>query len=101
MDCHKVRFRAVSHNSVRCLKILLKFFVNVYRCDPLARFPGNLPLFLHNRKEFCCLIGNCIKILLFLKASVTLKTSKTALLFGKFESTNISLLLLVRFQLVA
>ena len=42
--CHKVRFRAVSHNSVRCLKILLKFFVNVYRCDPLARFPGNLPL---------------------------------------------------------
>ena len=44
MDCHKVRFRAVSHNSVRCLKILLKFFVNVYRCDPLARFPGSLPL---------------------------------------------------------
>ena len=44
MNCHKVCFRAVSHNSVRCLKNLLKFFVNVDCCDPLARFPGSLPL---------------------------------------------------------
>ena len=44
MDCHDVQFRAVSHNSVRCLKILFKFFINAYRCDPFARFPGNLPI---------------------------------------------------------
>ena len=44
---------------------------------------------------------SCIKIFLFSKASVTLTTLKIALLFGKFQSKNISLSLLVQLQLVA